>query len=79
MNIAARKINYDLDNSELNNDAEISETVYVPENHLFERQPYISQYNWNQPYLDTKDIVGLGLAVLMTLGPLAAYAAGFGA
>jgi hypothetical protein len=79
MSIAARKINYDLDNNELNNGPEISETAYRPENHLFERQSYISQYNWNQPYLETKDVVGLGLAILMTLGPLAAYAVGFGA
>ena len=33
----------------------------------------------NAPFLDGKDIAGLVLAIIMTLGPLAASALGFGA
>lgn len=40
--------------------------------------PAYAPHNMNAPMLEGKEIVGLVLATVMALGPLSAYAFGFG-
>ena len=82
MNIATRKFDYASQNlgavpPTYEPNANLVDSV--PVHHQFERPSEFSQYDWNQPYIESLDIMGTGLAIAMTLGPLAAYVTGFGA